>query len=75
MAQDQHAVDGKNAEWRCLRFDLLLVGIVSPCLLPVPPSVGIVASFVGYGIYAVTQLQSTSADTEPPLGGHIGRTD
>jgi len=60
---------------------VLLAGVVSPHLLPVPPFVGIAAggglagSLVGYGIYVITRRQSTSGDTESPLGGRVGRAD
>ena len=60
---------------------VLLAGGVSAHLLSVPPFVGIAigaalaASLVGYGIYVITRRQSTSGDTEPPLGGRVGRAD
>ena len=60
---------------------VLLAGVVSAYLLPVPPFVGIAAggglagSLVGYGIYVITRRQSTSGDTESPLGGRVGRAD
>lgn len=52
---------------------VLLAGVVSAHLLPVPPFVGIATgaglagSLVGYGIYVLTQFQSTPAESDPPL--------
>ncbi|WP_253736603.1 hypothetical protein [Halohasta salina] len=60
---------------------VLLAGVVSAHLLPVPPFVGIAigaalaASLVGYGIYVLTRLQATPGESDPPLGCGVGCTD
>ena len=60
---------------------VLLAGVFSAHLLPIPQFVGITVgaglagSLVGYGIYAITRLRPTPADSEPSLRRGAGRVN
>jgi len=76
MEQDRHAVDTVESERNCSQFDLLLVaiplallaGVGSVVLFPIPQFVGVslgaavAACLVAYGVYAITQSVSATAE-------------